>query len=237
MTTLTEQTTVGEWVRDNPARSRVFEKLKIDYCCGGKIPLAEACAKKGADTATVLAELMEADRTQSTLVDADAMAFSELIDHIIANHHDYLREELPRLDFMARKVAAVHGEGEPRLSLIRDTFLPFADDQLLHMEKEERILFPMIRELETAQAATDFHCGSISNPIGRMEQEHEEAGNGLEQLRSLTDDYTPPEWACNTFRALYNGLEQLERNMHQHIHKENNILFPKALERERSLAS
>ena len=124
MTTLTEQTTVGEWVRDNPARSRVFEKLKIDYCCGGKIPLAEACAKKGADTATVLAELMEADRTQSTLVDADAMAFSELIDHIIANHHDYLREELPRLDFMARKVAAVHGEGEPRLSLIRDTFLP-----------------------------------------------------------------------------------------------------------------
>lgn len=237
MTTLNEQTTVGEWVRDNPARSRVFERLKIDYCCGGKVALAEVCAKKGVDTATVLEQLLQIDGSDASLVDADAMELGELIDHIIAAHHDYLREELLRIDFMVRKVAAVHGEGEPRLYQIRDTFIPFADDMLLHIEKEERILFPMIRQLQEAQNAPDFHCDSIANPINRMEQEHEEAGGDLEKFRELTEDYTPPQWACNTFRALYNALAQLESNTHQHVHKENNVLFPKALQREQALAN
>lgn len=237
MTTLNEQTTVGEWVRDNPARSRVFEKLKIDYCCGGKVPLAQVCAKKGVDTATILEQLLQTGAADGSLVDADAMGFGELIDHIVAAHHDYLREELPRIDFMARKVAAVHGEGEPRLYQIRDVFIPFADDMLMHMEKEERILFPMIRELEEASEATEFHCGSVSNPIHRMEQEHEEAGQALEHFRALTDEYAPPQWACNTFRALYNALAELESNMYQHVHKENNVLFPKAMAREQVLAS
>lgn len=237
MITLNEQTTVGEWVRDNPARSRIFSKLKIDYCCGGKIPLSEACAKKDIDVNTVLAQLAAVETADATLVDADTMPLDALIDHIIAAHHDYLREELPRIDFMARKVAAVHGDHEPRLYNIRDVFIAFADDLLLHMEKEERILFPMICELLAADKAPEFHCGSLSNPIHRMEQEHEEAGNALEQFRELTDGYAPPEWACNTFRALYHALGELEGNMHQHVHKENNVLFPKALALECTLAT
>lgn len=237
MITLNEQTTVGEWVRDNPGRSRVFEKLKIDYCCGGKVALAEVCAKRGHDTAAIMEQLLQADRGDCALADADALSLGELIDDIIVSHHDYLREELPRLDFMTRKVAAVHGDGEPRLVDIRNVFVPFAEEMLSHMEKEERMLFPMIRELEAAKAAVpEFHCGSIANPINRMEQEHEEAGSALEQFRELSNDYTPPEWACNTFRALYSALAELESNMFQHVHKENNVLFPKALQRERALA-
>src|SRR5690606_36283975 len=109
-------------------------------------------------------------------------------------------------------------------------FVPFSEEMLSHMEKEERMLFPMIRELEAAKAEVpEFHCGSIANPINRMEQEHEEAGSALEHFRELSNGYTPPEWACNTFRALYNALAELESNLFQHVHKENNVLFPKAL--------
>lgn len=232
------QTTVGELVKERPARSRIFEQFKIDYCCGGKIPLAEACEKRGVDPELVLQAFeVEEAAANETLVDADAMTLTELADHIVATHHDYLRAELPRLDFMTRKVAAVHGDGEERLLDIRETFVLFMDELTHHMEKEEQILFPMVRIIDTAEAAPEFHCGSLANPIRVMESEHDNAGNALEKFRSLTDDFTPPEWACNTFRAMYSGLAELEQNMHQHVHKENNVLFPKALQREAELAA
>lgn len=237
MTNLNVQTTVGELVRERPARSRVFEQHRIDYCCGGKRPLAEVCAERGLDLDKILSELQSSDQADTRLVDADAMGLAELAEHIVATHHAYLREEMPRLDFMTRKVAAVHGDTEPRLCQIREVYVAFAEELTLHMVKEEQILFPMIREIETATAAPQFHCGSLANPITQMESEHDSAGDALVQFRSLTDDYTPPEWACNTFRALYDALADLEQNMHQHVHKENNILFPKALRREAELTS
>ena len=237
MTTRSTQTTVGELVKDRPARSRVFERFQIDFCCGGKIPLAEACEKKGLDPEVVLEQLREADRkaAETGLVDADAMGLAELADHIEQTHHAYLREELPRLDFMTKKVAAVHGEHEPRLHELRTAFEGFRDELLQHMSKEEQVLFPMIRQIEQADGPVRFHCGSLANPIRMMEHEHDNAGSALERFRELTDGYTPPEWACNTFRAMYDALAALEPNMHQHVHKENNVLFTKSLDRETEL--
>lgn len=235
MTAPTLNSTVGELVRQRPARSRIFELLKIDYCCGGKIPLAEACAKRSVDPQQVLQQILTDDAVENRLIDADAMGLAELADHIEHTHHAYLREELPRLEYMTRKVAAVHGEHNPRLHQIRDTFLAFQRELLSHMLREEQVLFPLIRQIEQAERPVSFHCGSLANPIRAMEHEHDNAGDALERFRTLTDDFTPPDWACNTFRAMYDAFSKLESNMHQHVHKENNVLFPKALARESEL--
>ena len=244
MTPIDTTTTVGELVREKPARSRVFEQFKIDYCCGGKIPLAEACEKRDIDADDVLRALADAEPPENgTIVDADAMSLTDLADHIVSTHHDYLREELPRLDFMTRKVASVHGEHgehgehETRLPELREVYVAFMEEIVQHMMKEEQILFPMVRTIDTAEATPEFHCGSLANPIQVMESEHDSAGDALGRFRTLTDDFTPPDWACNTFRALYDALAKLEEDMHQHIHKENNVLFPKALRREAELAA
>ncbi len=230
MKNITIETTVGDVVRSSPARSRLFEQLGIDYCCGGKKPLAEACRGKGLDPATVVAMLTVLERgSNGDRVDPDAMSLSELCDHIEKVHHGYLRDELPRLDFMTRKVAAVHGDHEPRLREVRRVFEIFATAISGHTEEEDKVVFPAIRELEAGGGATE--AASLKEQLAELEQEHDKAGGALAQFKALTDGYTPPEWACNTFRALYDALARLEEDMHQHVHKENNILFPKALAR------
>ena len=236
MITIDTNQTVGELVRQRPLYARVFEELKIDYCCGGKVPLAEACEKGGIDVEAVLEQINQCDTAaeHTVSIDPDALSLTELADHIEATHHAYLRKELPRLDWMTEKVARVHGEKDSRLSVVRDAFLALKAELEPHMMKEERILFPLVRELESSKELPDFHCGSIANPIRQMEHEHDQAGNALTILRQSTDDYTPPDWACNTYRAMLASLEVLEADMHQHIHKENNVLFPKALEMERA---
>lgn len=228
MKNITSETTVGEIVRAAPNRARIFENLGIDYCCGGKKQLAEVCLSKKLDPATVIAMLAALDGTpESSFADPDAMSLSQLCDHIEHEHHDYLREELPRLDFLTRKVAAVHGDSETRLRVVRQIFETFGEKMAVHTDEEEKIVFPKIRQLEKGTqeiAATD-----LNDVLARLQSEHDGAGAALERFRELTDDYTPPDWACNTFRALYDSLERLEKNMHQHVHKENNILFIKAL--------
>ena len=229
------ESTVGQLVRELPARSRVFEQLKIDYCCGGKISLRDACRRRQISPEEVLKKL-DACQPQSPAdvgpVDADAMDLTELADHVEQTHHAYLKRELPRLDFMTEKVARVHGEHEPRLHDVRRAFVAFREEVEPHMLKEERVLFPMIRELEASSGVPDFHCGSLANPINQMEHEHDQAGDALEIMRTATDDFTPPSWACNTYRAMLDALEELEQDMHQHVHKENNVMFPKAIELE-----
>lgn len=230
MNTITLETTVGEIVRATPARSRVFENLGIDYCCGGKKPLAEVCRAKGLDPATVVAMLAALDGAPETSsANPDAMGLSELCDHIERVHHDYLREELPRLDFMTRKVAAVHGADETRLLEVRAIFEAFSEKMTSHTKEEEEFVFPKIRQLENARQGKTEVASGLKDILSRLESEHDGAGAALTRFRELTDNYTPPEWACNTFRALYDGLLQLEKNMHQHVHKENNVLFIKAL--------
>jgi len=227
--------TVGELVRENPARSRVFERFSIDYCCGGKVPLQEACRDRGLDPKQVAADLAVVDAEPAAQADDPAtMRLADLADHIEATHHAYLREELPRLDFMTEKVAHVHGDAEPRLREIRQVFVSCRQELEAHMLKEERVLFPMIRELEQADGPVTFHCGSLANPIRMMEHEHDQAGDAMSRFKELTDGYLPPDWACNTYRAMVDGLAAFERDMHQHVHKENNVLFPRALELETS---
>lgn len=230
---------VGELVVDSPSRSRVFERFNIDYCCGGKMPLEDACARAGAETGEVLAALVEADQNGNT-EDADNdwsnAPLSELINHIVSTHHAYLRRELPRLSAMAEKVVRAHGERFPWVLECQQILAGLRAELESHMGKEEQILFPMIRGLEAAKAAPSFHCGNLKNPITVMEREHDDAGSALAKLRAMTSGFTPPEDACNTFRAWLHGLCELEADLHEHIHEENNILFPRAQGRESQLA-
>ena len=233
MKTITPETTVGELVRAVPARSRIFENLGVDYCCGGKKPLAEICRAKNLDPATVMAMLNALDRAADVpSANPDAMGLAELCDHIERAHHDYLREELPRLDFMTRKVAAVHGDREARLLEVRRVFESFNAAMTAHTDEEEAVVFPKIRQLAAANGNRAGIVTELKATFAKLESEHDSAGGALERFKELTDGYTPPDWACNTFRALYDGLRQLERNMHQHVHKENNVLFVKALATE-----
>lgn len=230
MTTFQLDNTVGSIVRDHPALSRLFEHAKVDYCCGGQKTLDEACRQRGIDPQQFLAQL--ADYATSEIApeaNVTELSLTELADHIERIHHAYLHEELPRLEKMVTKVAAVHGEKEPRLTQIKDIFLALSAELAAHLMKEEQVLFPLIRQLEVSNTLPHFHCGTVVNPISRMEFEHDEAGAALAQLRQLTDDFTPPEWACNTYRTLFDALLTFEQDMHQHIHKENNVLFPRTI--------
>ncbi len=227
--------TVGQWVAARPSRSRVFERHGIDYCCGGNKSLESACAAKGIDPRGILAEL-EADAADAAenAADWNAEPIGALIDHILEAHHARLREELPRLGAMAQKVAKVHGEHHPEMVEVAGVFEQLDGELMQHMFKEERILFPAIRALETGSG--ERFPGSITGPMGVMEHEHDVAGQLLERMSSLTGTYTPPADACNTFRALLSGLRELEVDLHEHIHEENNVLFPRALALERARA-
>jgi len=235
MSTISKNQTVGELVATQPSRSRVFEAFHIDYCCGGKRSLAEACGKKGVAVDEVLDALARSDarRASGETEDAASMPLDVLCTHIVTRHHAYLREELPRLTQMADKVAAVHGDRDARLSELAETVHELATELGAHMMKEERILFPVIQELVRGEGVPFMPFGTLANPIRAMEAEHDGAGSGLERIARLTDDFTPPDWACNTYQALLDGLHDLTLDLHQHIHKENNVLFPRALIEER----
>lgn len=234
MNTIELQDMVGELVARCPALARFFEDRKIDYCCGGKKTLAQVCQERQCDAEELLSSLEQAVNltTTETFVDAAAMSATELANHIEQTHHAYIRNELPRLLQLASKVAQVHGSKDSRLHSVQTTLEGLANEMFSHMTKEEVILFPLIRQLEAPRGPLAFHCGSVANPIRQMEFEHDEAGAALARLRELTDDFTPPADACNSYRVLLDGLAQLERDMHQHVHKENNILFPRALKLE-----
>lgn len=204
MTNITPETTVAEIVRALPNRARIFENLGIDYCCGGKKPLGEVCHDRGLDARTVIAMLAALDGTSdSGTADPNAMSLTQLCDHIERAHHDYLREELPRLDFMTRKVAAVHGDHETRLLEVRSVFEKFSPTMSSHTEEEEQNVFPRIRQLEKTKHDQVGVADDLRDVFAKLESEHDGAGAALARFRALTDDYTPPEWACNTFRALY----------------------------------
>jgi regulator of cell morphogenesis and NO signaling len=232
----TLERTIGELVAERPARARVFEGFKIDYCCGGKKPLADACQAKGIDPKVVLKMLAIVDETAPREErDWTAATMTDLCDNIESTHHAYLKRELPRLEFLARKVADRHGDHRPELVELRDVFLRMKAEMDSHMFKEEQVLFPLCRQLDTAEAPFATHCGSVQNPIRVMMQEHDDAGDALGRRSELTGGFVAPADACNTFRAYFDALAELERDMHRHVHKENSVLFPKAVEAERRL--
>ncbi|HVZ63008.1 MAG TPA: iron-sulfur cluster repair di-iron protein [Lacunisphaera sp.] len=224
--TVTPDSPIGALVAAQPALARFFERLGIDYCCGGKQTLAAACKRLKLDVGTTLALL---DSTLGSLattpaeVNAAGMGLAELADHIESTHHAYLKEELPRLVEMANRVALKHSWRDVRLTDVAAAVNALAEEMLTHMQKEEKVLFPAVRRIEAGAR------GDISAPIAQMEAEHEVAGNLTAKLRLLTDGFTPNAEACNTHRALLAGLTEFEVDLHQHVHKENNILFPRAL--------
>lgn len=230
--------TVGELVVERPSRARVFERFGIDYCCGGKMSLQQACQKQGIDPQAVLAALEQVSESPETDVrDWSTATLSELADHVEATHHAYLKREFPRLEFLTGRVAERHGDVRPELRKLHEVFLAFKSDLEAHMAKEEKVLFPMCRQLGNAVSAPEFHCGSVSNPVAVMVREHDHAGEDLRQMRKLTGGYVPPEDACNTYRAMLSGLADLEADMHQHVHFENHVLFPKAIAAESPLTA
>lgn len=223
MTELSLQTSVGQLVTERPSRSRVLSRLGIDFCCGGKKSLADACREGGFDGAEVLAMLQANEQPGEAPSELAEAKLAAICDHLEATHHAYLKEELPRLEEMTEKVVRVHGERFPWVAELLAVFVPFAEDLLLHLHKEERVVFPALRRRGEDAVA------EVAAPIGALTRDHDEAGEGLRRLRTLTRDFAPPEGACNTFRALFAGLEELERDLHEHVHVENNILFPRAL--------
>lgn len=227
-------TTLGELVVAQPALARVFERLGLDYCCGGRQTLATACARRGLDVATVTAMLegtMAALGAAPAEIDPAALTLTALADHIETTHHAYVRAELPRLLELAERVARKHAGRDPRLADVLHTTVMLADEMTSHMAKEELVLFPFVRQLDAGTAEGGFHCGSIADPIRQMEAEHETAGGMLARLRELTDGFTPDAESCNSHRALLAGLSEFEADLHRHVHKENNLLFPRALAR------
>jgi regulator of cell morphogenesis and NO signaling len=220
--TINAATPVGTIATDYPIATRVFARHQIDFCCGGGRPIGEVCESKGLDTAAMLQELraeLEEDSTDPE--NWNEAPIPELIEYIVTNYHRALEEELPRLEFMARKVLRVHGDKMPEvLPELVSTLLELRSELEDHMEKEEKIVFPMLLKGEGAVA---------TGPIDVLEDEHTAAGKALRHLRELTDDYRVPDGACNTWRALWHGLAALEVSLHQHIHLENNILFPRSL--------
>jgi regulator of cell morphogenesis and NO signaling len=235
--------TVGRIAAETPASIGVFEKFGIDYCCGGDRPFAEACRERGLAPEAVAAEIEAAGAASGEAVrDWTQAPLAELIDHILSRHHEYLRAELPALEQRMGKTLEAHGtvHGET-LRALQQAFLELEEELYGHMHKEEMILFPSIREMEAALAQGRVPApppfGSVRNPIRVMRFEHDNAAGALERMRRLSANYAPPAEACATWQALYRGLEQLEADLHRHIHLENNILFPRAEELEAGRAA
>jgi regulator of cell morphogenesis and NO signaling len=240
MQTLTPNPTVREIAAGSLAAVRVFEKRGIDYCCGGARPLAEVCHEKGLDLAEVEREI-EAASTGATEGGRDwnTAPLTELIRHIVDTHHAYLRGELPALEARLAKVYRVYNERYgPTLTGLPEVFAALKSELELHMCKEEQILFPAVARYEAAiregGPLPTPSFGSVAAPIGVMEAEHESAGRALASIREITGEFSVPEYACPTYRALIGGLEELEGDLHMHIHLENNILFPRAQQLEAS---
>ena len=223
---ITDSTTVADIAAALPSSIRVFQQHGIDFCCGGKTRLAAACEAHGVPFAEVVAAIQDSARTpQADQRDWTVSPLHQLADHIVARYHGPLREELPRLESMAAKVCRVHGARAAYLVRLEAVVSELSAELRTHMRKEELVLFPAIRAIERGTPSGV----RIDAPIAVMEHEHDQAGTMLGELRAITGGYIPPEWACQTFRALYHGLSELDAAMHVHVHLENNILFPRAL--------
>jgi regulator of cell morphogenesis and NO signaling len=237
--TITEKT-VREIAIENPSSVRVFESLGIDYCCGGTRPLSDACSHANVDIDRVLELLSTASRDSqaSEAGEWGGKPLYDLIAHIVEKHHGFVRRETPRIASLLTKVVAKHGPLHPEINQIEPLFTAIGQELSTHMLKEEQVLFPYVARMEqatlTGKPIPEAFFGSVRRPIANMVAEHDDAGALLSQMRELSHAYTAPSGACPTFLALYRGLEEFERDLHQHIHLENNILFPRAIEMEQA---
>jgi regulator of cell morphogenesis and NO signaling len=236
---VTTEKTVRDWALENPGVTRVFEKLGIDYCCGGSQTLEQACRTVNLPAEQVLDSLQAALASEVAGSDRgwQRESLADLIAHIVNTHHKYVREEVARLGPLFEKVCSVHGKNHPELARMQATFADLTQELAMHMMKEEKILFPYIMHMEEAaiqkEPVLPAPFGTVQNPIAMMMHDHDSAGNALKALRQASAGYALPPDACISYQTLYRALADFEADLHQHIHLENNILFPRTIEMER----
>jgi len=236
----TQELTIGQIVAEDYRTAQVFRDNGLDFCCGGKKTLKEACNDKNIEIEKVRQELSSLNSKSDDHHNYNSWALDFLTDYIINNHHRFVREKLPEIAFYAKKVAKVHGKRHEELNEILHEFLMIQDELLNHLEKEEQMLFPYIKrlvELEKEGKSSDAKPAftTAENPIRMMEEDHDQVGETLAKIQHLSDNFTPPDDACATYRVYYQNLEGFQNDLHKHVHLENNILFPKALELEHRL--
>lgn len=231
--------TVADLVTENIKTAHVFKKYGIDFCCGGGISIEKACEKADANIEELTKDLLNVENSTGRANNYNSWELDFLADHIVNVHHGYVEESLPLLKQYADRVAKVHGHHYSELLQIQHLVGVVAGELSSHCKKEELILFPFIKKMVAAKKGGEplpqANFGKVDNPIQMMEAEHEEAGELLRQIAILSNNYTPPQGACNTYRAFYAKLQEFEEDLHQHIHLENNILFPKSLQLEKEL--
>lgn len=231
--------TVADIVTENIKTAQVFKKYGIDFCCQGGISLEKAAEKANIEYNVLLSELENVENSTSRANDYNSWKLDFLTDHVIIVHHGYVEENIPIIKQYAQKVYEVHGQHYPELLKIRDLFNGIAGPFAAHCKKEELILFPFIKRMVTAERENTklpkTFFKSVDEPIKMMEVEHEEAGEVFRKIAILSNNYTPPEGACNTYKAFFDKLQEFEQDLHQHVHLENNILFPKSLKLEEKL--
>ena len=230
-----EQLTIGDLVAKDFRTAAVFSKYGIDFCCKGNRTIEEACEKKGMNFSQIEKEVNSVLATKSEgAIDFKSWPTDLLIDYIEKTHHRYVEEKSTVLVAFLDKLSKVHGHNHPELFEIKELFDGCAGELAQHMKKEELILFPFIKKMETAirtnQLIEQPHFGTVENPITIMKHEHENEGDRFVKIAELTNNYTPPADACNTYKVTFAMLQEFEQDLHKHIHLENNILFPKAIE-------
>lgn len=225
------QTSVADLVTEKPSRATLFERYGIDYCCHGAKALDVSCQERNLNLAAIITEL-SADERADVLVDDrwTRMNMSQLADHIVITHHEYLTRTMPALSQMTEKIARKHGDHHPELLRVRDVFAELRAELESHMHKEEMILFPAVKQLESGAIPQQAARQLVAGPIVVMEHEHDVAGKALKELHALTKGYAVPEDACNGYRSTMESLKELEADLHLHIHKENNVLFKRVAE-------
>ncbi|MFN8244466.1 MAG: iron-sulfur cluster repair di-iron protein [Ferruginibacter sp.] len=227
MNNLTDQT-LSAIVLEHHELVPVLEKYNLDFCCRGKRPLGEACAEKNISLETILPELEAAMSPSPAGMDFSAMTPDQLIGYIVLRHHFYVRQALPVIEAHVAKVVTKHGGRYPYMQKVQALFTEVQQELIPHLYKEENILFPRIKEIAAAAGRTGIPAGYIHAPIAVMEHEHDHAGQLMFAIREITGNYTPPADACTTHRVCLEELKAFENDLHQHVHLENNILFPKA---------
>lgn len=234
----TRTSMIGDVVTYNYAFAAIFDKYGIDFCCKGQRSIEQACADVNIDVDALLSELSNLTTSTDELAQPTSMAIDELSEYIYNKHHSYVEQRVPEIKDKLSKVVRVHGSKHPELIEIQRLFEMSAGELTLHMKKEELILFPYFKRLVNATNQDDLNnprFGSVANPINMMHTEHENEGERFRMISELSNNYTPPADACTTFRVTYALLEEFETDLHQHIHLENNVLFPKGLELEAAI--
>ena len=225
---------LAQIVNSNHRAAAVFEKYHLDFCCKGKRSLQQACTESAVAVETILSELEETElnHNDKVVINYTNLSLSQLADTILAKHHTYVKKEMPVIAQYLQKVASKHGDRHPEMRKVFELFMAVKEEMDLHMQKEEGVLFPRIKELEKQILSGNkvhLNITYLKSPISLMEQEHEHAGSAMAEIRQLTGNYKLPDDACTTYRLSFAALEAFELDLHQHVHLENNILFPKAL--------